>query len=73
MILAAHEPDGEIIMLRHPTRGHAVTHGRRSSKPIAVVRNSTMTELGSPVRRPITRARLAVLQQKRRKARITQT
>jgi hypothetical protein len=67
--IAAHDPTGEIIMIRHASSGKAANHGRPSSKHI--VRNSTMTELGSPVRAPISRARLAVLQQKRRKARIS--
>jgi hypothetical protein len=68
--LAAHDSKGAIIMLRHPTTGRAASHGRKSSKQIRHV-NSTMRELGSPVRTPLTRQQLAVLQQKRRKARIT--
>jgi hypothetical protein len=67
MIFAAHDHRGGLLMLRHPTNGRAANHGR---KPSTIHRNSTMKELGSPVRAPITRQRLAALQQRRRKARI---
>jgi hypothetical protein len=60
-------------MLRHPKTGRAVTHGRRSSKPISST-NVTLRQNGSPVpKHPPTRAQISVVQQNRRIARITPT
>jgi hypothetical protein len=68
IVLAGHNSYGEVLMLRHPTNGRAVHHGR---KPARIIHNSTMQQLGIAPRVKMTRQQIAVLAQKRRRSRIS--
>jgi hypothetical protein len=58
----------EITMIRHPVNGRIVSAGRKVRT--AHAQNSTQKELGSPQRKRIKQTELALLQQKRRRARV---